>query len=91
MNKKEKQIPHKLTKLKIELPSMPSQETPGILEEIRWQDDGGNVSNPIPLSIYEYDLPLQTGDLFRVVKGDLISENDKYYYIAEIEIISSAQ
>jgi|GEM_PF-5364138 hypothetical protein len=89
MIKKEKHSPPKIAKLKIELPYLPSIETPGILEEIRWQDDGGNVSKPIPLDANEHDLPLKAGDLFRVLKGSLIVDKDKYYYVAEIEVIPS--
>lgn len=84
MNPKSKQ-PNTLHSIKFEI--LPEQLTaPDIFEEIRWENDGGKTPDLINM-VDESDLPFHPGATFKVHKGELIREGERYFYLAEIELL----
>ncbi|MDZ7806438.1 MAG: hypothetical protein U5K71_04910 [Gracilimonas sp.] len=75
----------KLQKIKIELDTE-AITIPDPAEDIRWENDGGRIPDVLQM-IDNSLLPLKPGDTFRVKRGHLTEENDRVYYIAEIECL----
>jgi hypothetical protein len=61
--------------------------TPNANENVRWEDDGGQLPNVIQM-IDNSLLPLKPGDSFKVLKGHLTQENGHVYYVAELEYLT---
>jgi hypothetical protein len=77
--------PNTLHNIKFEI--LPEQLTaPDIYEEMRWENDGGQSPELIHM-IDDSDLPIHPGATFRVHKGEVIREGEKYFYLAEIELL----
>lgn len=76
---------YKPTRQQVKIEIVPENlSSPSYLEEIRWEDDGGQVPDPLHM-IDDSELPLKAGDTFKVLSGYLTKENGKIFYIAEIE------
>lgn len=54
-------------------------------ELVRWEGEGGTPTKPNKLNI-TVDKPIEPGQTFKVVKGDLAYDDGALYYIAEIEL-----
>lgn len=80
-----KQPQKSIQKIKFEI--FPKEiSVPDILEEIRWENDGGNI--PISAGIIdESSLPLRPGTVFKVLNGSLLEEDDRVFYLAEIQLV----
>jgi len=67
-------------KIKIDKTSLSRED----LEDLRrWEDEGG-LSDEEDLAV----LPIQPGEVFEVVRGDVIYENGDIYYLVDLNILS---
>ena len=58
----------------------------GTLEEIRWENDGGKVSD-ISQIFDDSSLPLKPGDVFKVHDGHISEEDGSVFFCAKVELL----
>lgn len=54
-------------------------------ELLRWEGEGGNTTDPGEMGL-TVNPPIETGQVFEVVKGNTTFDDGVLYYLAEIEI-----
>lgn len=55
---------------------------------IRWENEGGLPSSATDMTSYE-KLPLKPGEIFEVLEGTIIHDDNESYYVVEIKLLTS--